>query len=438
MNSPDTNGINEEEADENKVEDPSKRAFLKKGLAAVGFTLMGIGTIQGALGIKKLYDQQQQTENDQLDSPDSANSADEQPKSVEDEHGFSRCNKILKTPLFPDTENRREYEKSDRYQKEKGYVEWAKTLEQIDNGLSVVVDCDLRAQLINKRYALRKEGLYGLRKLTQAEQTWCLTHNVHPEGLAMCTDAYFEARKILVNLWEKMGGKNFLSQYRPDLPENIRQALAQSSDNIDDLLINPGGLLGIALNETVMMVNGINGIGKVQCPFINIGTQPAIEMIKQNYPKEADKRISDLRKLCTILKQEGQLEYITENMSASKTADIFLQYSIDTAIELANTQDVDFNFKFTPAHPQKALVGAILHLFRGQVRKNENGQMEIERYGYKKGDQWKKFREGSLAKWNPTLVNSNLFWAEDYSDEIISSKDKIFDQIKDSYLNKPN
>lgn len=400
-----------------------RRDFIKIGLkAAVGTYLMGpkiLGTTEIKTHAKK----------------------ETNPETI-------ALNYILSLPLG--SEERRANEQT--------YVKRATTLDQIDHGFFAIAGLSERIDLFEKRWKLREAGHPNLRKLTPEEETWATKHNIHPEFLAVCTDSYFKAREMLSQKMQTMGKEAFLMFYRPDLvfSKKLPQAMLDRL-TVDDILPNPGTMVGIILHET--------GMGKGDNPLVfggvNIGNAPSIKLLRNDKDaaelKSAREGLINLYDdLNKISKDSGPipgLTYVVNQVpgavrtvgSPISGGDIgAAQFRPNTAwLEHQFLRD-KFNF---PLHPMSldAITAAFLVLGRGLAWMDKQGQLEY-RFGYinsasksideipHKEGSLGEIEERSLEKWNGILASGNLDWGRLYQHEIIEQG--IFSKVSSQYLKK--
>lgn len=326
----------------------------------------------------------------------------------------------------------------DRFVSEQKYVKEAQTIEQVDFGFYAVTDKTLRAILLDKRYTLRLKDKEKYRQLTPEELDWAKTNKVHPEVLAICTDYYFAAKQMLEVKLIKMGKEEFFKWFRPDLfadPETKEAPLHELT--IEDLLPNPGILVGLMLKETGATYGDANHI----YGGVFIGEKPALELLAKE-PEAIKGMINLYQDLNKLGPQNGvPLKYDVNQIPAGPTGDIgTLQFRPDTALrEHAFLRD---NFAFY-LHPLslKAVIAAAIFIAHGY---NWGEKKEKNQYGFISGelkkisnltkkllDKFKRVREASFDKWNSNMVKVLLEWGRKYQEDIIDTG--IFAQIDRDY-----
>lgn len=425
-----TGKIARNSARDEEVEDPAKRRTLKIIQAA----LVGTGALYVASKIPqpiKALSTTQVTPTADLQQTDQTTEVPvDQPIVKENpDSGFNRINEMVTFPLGS----------TKRLLQENEYVDWAQTLEQIDNGFLGVFDVKLRGKLLDKRFALREKGDPNLRKLSDDDRKWALDNGFHPDSLAICIDSYNEALGILKSKFRELGGKKFYQVFRPDLVHQAKvgkfsqrelDQMMADENSVETLLMNPGGMLYLASRETGMNL-APGGLGY---NFVNLGSSSAAEMLTKFYkdrgePETAVKLISDLEDICKILSENGPINYVSSFLAGSDlSGDIGSnQFRPDTLKAEINFFKENFGILFNP-YSLKAPTLAFLFLARGLTIKNNKGEVIDYRYGYLKDSKYeadpekknrKEFRRKALIKWNETLQEKILQWANKYYDEVI-------------------
>jgi len=438
--------INNQESEGPK--DPGKRLTLKRiGKAAAAFGIAYIASkIPGALvnsGTNTAQASQadiptaNQNQSNQLIQSDISQTApaikeitkidpppQNEPKE-EIDHGFNRLNEILALPLTSEI----------RLQKEAEYVEWAESLEQIDNGFLGVFDTNLRGKLLDKRFSLREKGHPNLPQLTGENRVWAENNRFHPESFAVCIDSYNEAKEILHRKFEKLRGEQFYEIFRPDLAALSKQEdsgfskvdlvdLQTRENSVDELLMNPGGMLYLINRETGM---GLSPRG-LRYLFVHIGNEPAKNALLRTYPEsrepgKAKGLITALENICQKLSAGGPLKYRADNVPGSSlSGDIGSYQALTETFQRENKfSETFFNRSFNP-FGLEAVVLAYLFLAHGWAWKTPAGKQQYQ-IGYLKdsidGKDRSTFRKDALIKWNETLAKETLEWAEKYYKEVI-------------------
>lgn len=317
------------------------------------------------------------------------------------------------------------------------------SLKGIDLALGVVSDPDQICRLQDVRYLLRQEGIGGLKKLTNKELEFCNENNFFPEGLAICKEKCDEAFSFLSQQFPPGGGKKFYALFKQELvrmakdgqfPKKELLSMQQDVNSIKRGLINPGGILGLALQET----GYTSPVNDKIYVFANRGNKPATEGLKawypeKQFPKEAERLTKDLDALCQFLSVKTGLHYNLKNILGSFSGDIGpLQFRPDTALNMVQFLDMvqpgenspkkTFNIFGLDAVPL-----AFIHLFRGSSWYNAQGELQ-EQIGYLKNTydengkeiDYEAFRSDALTRWNPSLQAIILKWANIYYEEIIN------------------
>lgn len=389
---------------------------------------------------------------DQKDQETNQNNITAVKKDIELKPDYGKLNRIL--DLVPDSKERIELELE--------YVKEASSLEQIDLGFYALNNWVMRAALLEKRYDLRKEGKYGLRKLTNQEITFAEKYKLHPEFVALCTDSYFEARSMLETKLDEVGREKFFALFRPDLVREVAngklpQAVIDKLE-IEDLLPNPGILIGIVWNESRAMFIGKpedlpKGI-KVQANMwngtANIGTIPALKAINGSDAEDAKeslrKHIADLNKEAES-KKIPPLKYNVDTIPASeRSGDIgSVQFRPNTAWIFHQFLTKNFNYSLHPAS-LKAVTAACLYLASGFTWMDAaTGKMQ-SKFGFINTKlknlplieavtkKLQAIQKDGTEKWNPSLLGSIVEWGVNYQKEIIDQG--TFAQIHQDYIKK--
>jgi len=198
-------------------------------------------------------------------------------------------NEILAAPLFTPERTRLEL----RYLGE--VVVKDPTLTNIDRGFMAVSDPSLRAKLLEQRWTLRKEGKEGLEPVPDDKIIWARANGVHPEILALCLDTYEETKKDIIRPLNKAG------KLRDD-------GIIFKEDNLDEPLINPGGMARLIHYET----GDVHHFSPYA--FTNVGDGLAVEQLN---PLVFPTGISDLEELCGIVNRKTGFKFNPNNIPGS-------------------------------------------------------------------------------------------------------------------------
>lgn len=351
---------------------------------------------------------------------------------------------------------------SERRTNEETFVNRASTLEQVDRGFFAVADWQLRIKLLEKRWTIRETGHPFLQKLTPEEEGWAKKHKIHPEFLAICTDSYFKAREMLTQKMHSLGRKDFLKFYRPDLvamvePNKFPQEILDRV-TADDLLPNPGIMVGVIIQET-----GAAKPNSIEPVFggVNIGSGPAIKLLRNGAnPKELEDAKEGLVNLFSDLNQltkEGGpiqgLRYIVETVpGAPQTGESrisggdvgFVQFRPNTAWWLHQFLKKEFKLHLHPSSLD-AVTAAYLFLGMGLAWNDKAGKLQI-RYGYINSASRKideiphqegllgRIEKRAIEKWNEDLATKSLGWGRLYKAEIVDKG--VFSKVSSEYQKK--
>lgn len=407
-------------AEEEGPKDPSKRAFLE-GIAALGVTLIADEFVARVSGKPSFF--QRIMERAGFGVKKAVLTRVDTVTNVDVLTDTNQLNRILKLPL----------ESKERDDAEERYVARAQTLEQIDKGFEVVVNWPSRTKLLDKRYELREKGseeVTGLKKLTSEEKAWAKENKVHPEVLAICTDAYFKVHKILEEKLRIMGRDKFMAAFRKDLLSLYKAGQIPSLNfSIEEMLSSPGVMVGIVLNETKL---GFPPNYDPYYGFANIGRKPALSQLRFKNPNTLMRAKQGLNNLVKTLSYNGPLIYHVENIPGSDQDDNFsesggdigMQFRPDTAWELYESLKNDFQLEFNPFGVE-APVAAYLMLFKGDKWWNDKENKYKYRWGYLRGDTPGPFnlreeiRKAALERWNGNFVESYLEWGEKYFNKLV-------------------
>lgn len=323
----------------------------------------------------------------------------EKPTGLETLSDTDFLNKTLSLPLGT----------PEREKTEQVYSERAKTLEQVDRGLWVVVDPDLRIDLLNKRYEIRQSGVdKRLAKVPEELLAWCKEEGIYPEVMGISLDAYKRARDIIQKLLDKSGEKFRPDLFDPENPLDIPDRL-RGNPRAEDLMMNVGGLAKLMMYETV--------------GFTNIGTLPALSQINYDVFSGAKEQLEEI---CRIQeKMTGGLKYMAANIPGStwprdvpgtiSGGAIGPQFMPGKALEMINLLK-DVKEDFILFHVTWGAIGSEVHI--AQSENLGNGDWRI---GYTVGKEpvTVDFRRKSLAKWNgdATQVNTVLGSANRFSNK---------------------
>lgn len=374
-----------------------------------------------------------------------AQSADTQTQP-ETKPDYPRLNHILELPLGS----------IERKSAEENYVREVKTLEQIDTGLNVVVDPELRIELLDKRYQIRLTGpevVTGLRQPTDEELAWCNKprkagqdqKRIHPEDLMRCTDDFFLALKDLEDkeaeaeqLHPGQGKRKLLELYKQDLLEEEIKIVGGkkvgrlSKGEIEtirlrDFLPKPGGMVGIRFAES----RASSPKTDLWYMGASIGKDPVEDFIHGETPQETTRLINLYNQFREALSAAGPLKYPARSIPGSKTADIGPnQIYVETLGTLFKYLHDNFKIAFNPVGMSTR--EAYLFLGRGSAWTDAKTGTRIVQKGYLIGDKLggidleAEFRKPALSRQNSELVESNYSWALDYNQDIVATG--VFDQ----------
>lgn len=419
--------------EDNEVANPSRRQFL--GIVGAFTAVSAAVAIKNSIPqpIREGLSNNPDTTPTPTSTPTPTAQPTEAPKAQptveKPDPGFDRVNAMVTKRLGS----------PERLDMEREYVQWAQTLEQIDNGFLGVFDTKLRGKLLDKRFAIREKGDARLRKLSKEEDDWAQNNHFHPESLAICIDSYNEAKDILKSKFrEPGGGENFYNLFRPDLVTMAKTKKSEFTlsdlvdmqtreNSIDEMLINPGGMLYLIGRETGTSLPPNNQIYL----FVNIGENPAKDMLARAYPEGSDpddpdkakRLIGALEKICQDLSKKGPLKYSADNVPGSKISGDIGSYQAlpETFLRENEFFGKYFGRTWNP-FGLEATVLAYLFLAHGWAWKTAEGEQKYQ-IGYLKnsieGKNRKQFRQEALIKWNGNLAEDTLTWANKYYDEVI-------------------
>ncbi len=169
------------------------------------------------------------------------------------------------------------------------------TLQRIDRGFWVISDPSIRAKLLDQRWTLRKEGKEGLEPLPEGKIKWAREQGIHPEILALCDDMYDYTKEKLILPLNKAG------RLRDD-------GIVFKEDNLDEPLINPGGMARLIHYET----GDVHHFSKYA--FTNIGDGLVVEQLNLAvFPSG----LTDLEELCNIVNKQTGLNFTPKNIPGS-------------------------------------------------------------------------------------------------------------------------
>ncbi len=280
--------------------------------------------------------------------------------------------------------------------------------DRIDKGLWVISNIKLRHDLIALRYQLRPLDQKDLLNKNSDLMKWYQNNSIHPEILGICLDSYPKARKVLQDIqtaFKKEGGNfNFEGTFLYSLDLN---------ENIQNMMINPGGMATLVARET--------------SGFTNIGSGEAVLQI--NTDTEAfPTAVEDLRKLCQKLEGDTGLEFsknfnhvpgsqrgdISKNLSGGA---IGLQFMPNQALALYEIMQ-KAGYKFNPFDPTSAVIGAWVFLALEKQGLGFKGSILTTTHSYTVGEssQVEHYRKEALASWNnsATEIDSVLIAANEF------------------------
>ncbi len=344
------------------------------------------------------------------------------PRPVDDEKGKQESVQIIKEvsldqiaqsilSVSPHTNQRRAKE----FQYLSRILENPK-LSEIDKGLWITSDPDIRIYLLNERYALRQKGLEGLKPIPTDKLQWIRNMGIHPETLGIAYDNYSRALDIVQQLRDK-------GILRDDKLDDEKKITA------DEALINPGGmaqLIAFETGGTKKFLRGGSAYG-----FSNIGEGLSLDEINDDrdaFPKAK----SALRELLKLTSSDAGLNFIPENIPGSLRGDpnfnlsggaISIQFMPDRALgiyKLVKENAIDKKtgkpFLLNIFDVNDATVMGYVFLARHEITSDGI------RYGYWKGHP--SDIKAALAKWNPFQFQIDTIYdaAIDYYAKFISEK----------------
>lgn len=276
----------------------------------IGKWIIG-GAVLGTLGAAAVNRSQTERPKDQKPQPEAV------PTQEREKLRRDKLNKILASRL--DNPKRKDFEKD--------YANWAQNLDDINFGLLVVVDANIRIQLLEKRYALRNPENLNHKPLTPEQAAWADSENIYPETLAMAIGGREIALRILGEVLKDKG----IEKFRPDIVDRITKGelgkgiLDSLIGSPELMLLSAGGMARLVITESGFGLPKENGFwGKItgrdwiMYGFANIGSKPAIEMTidAQAHPKKLnDEAVTFLAD--TLSKRTG-LNFIPENIPGSE------------------------------------------------------------------------------------------------------------------------
>lgn len=326
--------------------------------------------------------------------------------------------------------------KSQRRLKEEELVNKAETREEITLGFLVITHRDLRAELLDKRYELRLQGLAQMPKLKQEfiKKTiaWAESKGYHPEVVLICQEAYEKAKPIIAQkiAIDKKG-------FRPDLVYKMQELKKQHDSALeyveavfnnltaDTVMLNPGGLAELICTETgaqyrkrLFSPQPGREFKGLSYGFANLGEVAAIDQIKEPHFSKDD--------FCQLFNKIGAsfgLIYNPQNIpgsvadaediSGGAVAGMMPNIALKKFEELA-----EYGIKYSPMEPESAALAMILRIAEGEVNLGFG-----PRYGYIRASSKTRpvlmaIKRASLAKWNG---------AKNQIDQIIESANSYFD-----------
>lgn len=217
---------------------------------------------------------------------------------------------------------------------EKEYVQWANTIEDVSLGLKCVVNSNSRIALLEKSYDLRTAENPAHQSLTPEQLAWVDFENIHPETLAMSSEARVIALRILGDIIKQKG----IEKFRPDIANRIKKGeldpnfLSGLVNNPELMLLSEGGMARLVVTESgqglprpnrslvAKALDKVRGIGHdwIQYGFAYIGNKPAMEMTNNatNQPKVTNDEAIDT--LAKIISEDTGLKFITQNIPGSE------------------------------------------------------------------------------------------------------------------------
>lgn len=258
------------------------------------------------------------------------------------------------------------------------YVKSVRTLKEIDQGLLLIGDENLRLELIEKRYQLRKSGKEPNQQYlpSNQEDMWAGDHGIHPETLYMVKDARWIAYTVLTKLQQL-------------LPQEFSVA------NVSDMLISAGGMAKLVCTETGFAnpkdpKAGVYGLA-------NIGKYPAITQFSEKNKEEESRALTTL---CGYIAKDTGLPIYSDTVIGSTRPSqvdsggaIGMQMMPSKALEMYKLFE-DSGMKFNPFDATSSIAGAYVFLAREQQFSDGT-----KRYGWRKNSP-EKDKRFALEKWN--------------------------------------
>lgn len=293
-----------------------------------------------------------------------------------------KLNEIKNMPLMDE----------ERMKKERQYVKEAKTIEEIDTGLSALGRKIVRADLIEKRYGLREKGEQGLQPLSKEQIEWANAEGIHPEILGICLETQDLARQVIDSLKPRI---------RDDF-KGQEEKLAQIPG--ENFMLTPGGMARLICEET----GGVSDWKGRKIGFSFIG---GAEKAKDQYDgmyKESGER--DLAEVCGRLKMDTGIDFTVENTQGSQKPPghesggaIGIQMMPGTVLELYDLlYSVPLvngdHLRFNPFDPTSSVLGAWVKLAQHKRVTDSEGKPDW-RYGVYEGNDINTRK--ALAAWNP-------------------------------------
>lgn len=398
--------LSEEKKEE--VRKYNRRDFLGLGLAAAGGAFIG-------WGLNKLTTPGKVKEVSSEPGPEPfmlrPKAIPDDLQTVENLSDHALLSRVLKSELNSDRRNEAEQALFDR----------AQTLDQIDKAFWGIANSSLRMKLLDKRYALRDKESF------KEQIKWAEENGIHPEVLAICMEAYADAKPVIQSELDKSK-----EGFRPDLAHKVKigDLPAHYLDCIDaeKIMLSAGGAAKLICTETGIGDYITSSDGReilVSYGFANIGTGPAISRIKKG---EKDEEY--LRELVMELRSKTAYEFTAEtipgSLAGSKDATggaIGPQERAGVALDLFRTYGIN------PFDLRSCTKGIFIFFARGQKVSSTD-----LRYGYLKESNYDKdekiigvigrIKKASGEKWNEDdkqlnqVLGANLSYISRFPDNL--------------------
>ncbi|CAN5175369.1 hypothetical protein BH11PAT1_BH11PAT1_0530 [soil metagenome] len=302
---------------------------------------------------------------------------------------------------------------------EKGYVEWADTLDKIDRGFWALGRKVNRAELLKKRFQLRQTGHPELAKLPSAMIEWANKEGIHPEVLGVCLDAAPTALKLIDTL-------------KPQLREDFKGRETELAKKpASQFMLSPGGMTALIAYETG---RSFSDDYNRKMGFSFIGG----DLAKNNYSGDNyhDSGLTKLQEVCAVLQQDTGLNFSPDNVQGSENPEpnnpkssggaLGIQMMPDRVLEIYNlTKGIVVNGKsdaFNPFDLTSSVIGSWVflaqHLNMGKNDKGENlwrWGVDYERLQKSEKDADDLQVRPALEKWNGLKEEMDFIFKADKS-----------------------